>query len=287
MLKILHAADLQFGSPFRARAGEAFLRKAHEVMPHFIVIAGDLTQRAKPMEFRAAWGFLQRLPAVPLIVTPGNHDVPLYRIWERALVPFWNWKRFIPRDLDSVARVAGATIVGLSSASPRRAIVNGRIGRRQLSFARKIFDSVPPGEPRILTIHHHFVPTPDGRGGQPLPGAARIVREIEAMGVELVLGGHVHQTHMAMSGVLDPTRSDDDGIPLIACGTTTSRRGRGPEAGRNSLNVIELEDDVIRVTPYFFQGRETAFQPADSREFSRGPVRGAYGGRTFSGGGGS
>ena len=75
MLTILHASDLQFGKPFRPRAAEAFRNLAFDTMPHLIVVSGDLTQRAKGREFKAAWEFLQRLPTVPLVVTPGNHRV--------------------------------------------------------------------------------------------------------------------------------------------------------------------------------------------------------------------
>ena len=56
MLKILHASDLQLGKPFRPRAGEAFRQLAFDVNPHLIVVSGDLTQRAKRREFRAACG---------------------------------------------------------------------------------------------------------------------------------------------------------------------------------------------------------------------------------------
>src|SRR5688572_32340851 len=39
---------------------------------------------AKPEQFQEARAFVDSIP-VPTIVVPGNHDVPLYRIWERAL----------------------------------------------------------------------------------------------------------------------------------------------------------------------------------------------------------
>ena len=139
-LKILHGSDLQVGKPFRPRAAEAFRRLALEVEPHLIVVSGDLTQRAKQREFRAAWEFLQRLPTVPLVVTLGNHDVPLYRVWERVLLPYWHWSREIPRDRDSVAQVfsrinfflseAGSTIGPLTATvlAGDGAVVNGLFG---------------------------------------------------------------------------------------------------------------------------------------------------------------
>ena len=267
MLTILHASDLQFGKPFRPRAAEAFRNPAFDTMPHLIVVSGDLTQRAKGREFKAAWEFLQRLPTVPLVVTPGNHDVPLYRVFERAVFPFWRWRRHIPRDVDSVARVAGAIIVGLNSAAPYQAIVNGRITGMQLNFARKAFESAPPGGARVLVIHHHFVPTPDGLGGAPMPGAKRILKQIEDMQVDVVLGGHVHQTHFSSSRDILP--GTVAGVPLIATGTTTSRRGRGPERRRNSCNLVEILGDQIQVTPHHFEARGAAFKPGEKVSLRR------------------
>jgi predicted phosphodiesterase len=266
-LKILHGSDLQVGKPFRPRAAEAFRRLAFEVEPHLIVVSGDLTQRAKQREFRAAWEFLQRLPTVPLVVTLGNHDVPLYRIWERVLLPYWHWSREIPRDRDSVAQVAGAMIIGLNSASPLRAIVNGRITGRQLAFARKNFESAAPGGVRVLVIHHPLIVPPGGEFGAPLPGAKRILQKIEAMQVDLVLGGHLHVTHIASSRDLIP--GEGAGVPLITAGTTTSRRGRGGEIRRNSTNVVEVLDDRVNVTPYFFESRGTAFEPGEMISVAR------------------
>lgn len=261
MLKILHASDLQLGKPFRPRAGEAFIQLAFDVNPHLIVVSGDLTQRAKQREFQAAWDLLKRLPSVPLVVTPGNHDVPLYRIWERILFPYWHWHRQIPRDLDSVARVAGAVIVGLSSASPLRTIVNGRISGRQLSFARKNFEDAAPDAVRVLVIHHHLISPPGDEGAAPLPHARRILQQIEAMDVDLVLGGHLHMTNVATSRDLIP--GEGAGVPLITAGTTTSRRGRGKERRRCAANVVDVLEDRIDVTPHLFQPRGTAFEAGD------------------------
>jgi len=267
MLRILHASDLQVGKPFRPRAAEAFRRLAFDVSPHTIVVSGDLTQRAKGREFRAAWEFLKRMPTVPLIVTPGNHDVPLYRAWERIAIPWLNWRRFIPRDLDSAANVAGSTIVGLNSASPYRAVVNGRITRGQLAFARKKFDAAAPGMARILVVHHHFVRPAGGDAHAPVPRARQILKAIEEMKVDLVLGGHIHQTSVTNSRDLVP--GVGTGVPLIATGTTTSRRGRGAERRRNSCNVVEIHDDRIDVIPHYFESGGAAFEPAETIRVAR------------------
>lgn len=51
--------------------------------PDLILISGDLTQRARTHEFRLAKEFIRKLPA-PVLVVPGNHDIPLYDVSSRC-----------------------------------------------------------------------------------------------------------------------------------------------------------------------------------------------------------
>ena len=258
MLRILHGSDLQMGRPFRPRAAKALRQLAFEVDPNLIVISGDLTQRAKVHEFQAAWTFLEELPQVPLIVTPGNHDVPLYRFWERLLVPYRSWNRTIPHDLDSVTVIPGATVVALNSASPWSAIVGGRLTQAQLRFARQSFDSELTEGIRVLVTHHHFVCKSAGGGGRPIPAAPLIINQIEEMEVDVVLSGHLHRMQVAMSRDVVPGKNL--GVPLITAGTATSRRGRGEEEGTNSVNVLDVTEDQIKVTPYLLRNSEQVFE---------------------------
>lgn len=262
---VLHTSDYQCGSPFLPVAADAMIRLAEAVEPDVVVASGDLTQRAKKKEFRQARALLDRLGGVPVVVTPGNHDVPLYRAWERAVCPYRNWRRFAGEALDTVTRLPGATIVALNSSTPRRAIVNGRLSEAQVGFARQAFSGAPASEYRIVVTHHHFVPVPGGEGGRPMPRASKIARAFEEMRVDAVLGGHVHQLHVGTSDQLTgtPRTSGTSPVPFIACGTTTSRRGRGPEQGWNSLCVLRFEDDVVEVTPYRRAPTAPSFEPLD------------------------
>ncbi len=88
MLTILHISDLHFGPPYRQDIGESLLKIAPGLEADIIVASGDFTQRAKPEQFAAAREFLDRLPKLPTIVVPGNHDIPLYRVNERLLSPY-------------------------------------------------------------------------------------------------------------------------------------------------------------------------------------------------------
>ncbi len=269
MLTLVHGSDLQCGKPYRPAVAEAFRAAALSLAPDAVVIAGDLTQRAKTREFREVRHLLDRFGGVPVVVTPGNHDVPLYRFWERLVTPYRNWRRFIGSSLDTVTRVPGAVLVALNSSAPRRAIVGGRIGTGQVELARRTFEAASADEVRVLVTHHHFVPTPDGEGGAPLPNAASLLERFESMGVDLILGGHVHQTHLTTSRALVKWGASAPGIPLVRCGTTASSRGRGPEAGRNSFDVVRVKSEEVEVVSHFFESATGRFEPSGSRTFPR------------------
>jgi 3',5'-cyclic AMP phosphodiesterase CpdA len=273
MLTLLHASDLQYGRPFRLEAAEAFISVAESLRPDVTIVSGDLTQRAKATEFRGVKRVLDRLPG-PVLVTPGNHDVPVYRVWERLLAPYRNWKAFISPELDTVRRHAGATFVVLNSSAPHRAIVNGRLGADQIELARRAFAAAPADDTRVLVTHHHFVPGADPDAGSPMPGAGALAESFESMGVDLVLGGHVHHTHIMTSRALFPDRSGP-GVPLIACGTTTSGRGRGDQIGVNSLNVIRVTERDVEVGPPLLALGAREFTPVDAIVIPRHRAQGA------------
>jgi len=266
-LLIVHGSDLQAGRPYRPQAAEAFVQAARDLRPDLVVVSGDLTQRAKVGEYRTVRALLERLEGLPVVVTPGNHDVPLYRVWERLLTPYRNWRRFISPELDSVTELPGATVVALHTSAPRRAIVAGRLDSAQVAFARRAFAATPPGRLRLLVAHHHFIPTSDGRGGRPIPGAAAHLADFEAAGVDLVLGGHVHFTRIETSRALVP--GSGPGVPIVSCGTTASSRGRAPETGKNSFNVVRVGPDTLEVVSWTSEAEGAPFVPAPPRVLPR------------------
>jgi 3',5'-cyclic AMP phosphodiesterase CpdA len=111
MLTILHISDLHFGPPYLPKVGDALLQAAPSLAPNLIVASGDFTQRAKAKQFAEAHEFLDRLPNVPLVVVPGNHDVPLYRVFERVLAPHVQYRRYISDQLNSVVRIDRKSVV--------------------------------------------------------------------------------------------------------------------------------------------------------------------------------
>ncbi len=274
MLSILHISDLHFGPPYVASVGAALLESATELAPDVIVASGDFTQRAKRRQFEQARRFLDELPDVPKVLVPGNHDVPLYRILERFFKPYELYCEHMHRDLDGLLRLDGAVILWLNSTSPRRAITNGRIHRDQLAFCEEQLRAIPPEVVKIIVAHHHFSPAPDYERDQTMPKARRALDVFVKLGVDVILGGHLHRCYIGNSLDVYAGADREHGIIIAQCGTSTSRRGRGREREKNSFNLIEASPHVLHVTHYLHFEDVHRFEPVSRHSFPRPGRRG-------------
>ena len=210
-IKLLHISDLHFGPPYVPEVGEAALRMASKLKSDAVIISGDLTQRATREQFVSAKQFLDRLPGAPQLVIPGNHDVPLYRIWERMFRPHALYQEIITAELNPVLKIRGAVIAGLDSTAPRSAISNGRIFKRQLDACEQVFRDVPSDYARIVVAHHHFAPAPDHLHDSNMPKAKRAIERFADWKVDMILGGHLHRAYIGNSLDFYPGSHRDKG----------------------------------------------------------------------------
>jgi 3',5'-cyclic AMP phosphodiesterase CpdA len=270
MLTLLHISDLHFGPPYRAQVGQALLDIAPGLGADIIVASGDFTQRAKKEQFAAAREFLNQLPKLPTVVVPGNHDIPLYRIGERLRNPFALYRQFIADELEATLHSAGAVIVSLNSTDPWRRITNGRIKPAQLDYCGRQFAAAPADAVKIVVAHHHFAPAPDyDNQNDAMHGAKAALDRFTELGVEMVLGGHLHRAYIGNSLDVYPSSDRTSGIIIVQCGTSTSQRGRAREREKNSFNLIKIGDDVVRITHYMHFHEMGGFAPVSRHIFPR------------------
>ena len=269
MTTILHLSDLHFGKYFLPRTCEALLSQIDELSPDVIVISGDLTQRAKHREFLAAQNFLKRLPHLPRIIVPGNHDIPLYRIWERLLSPRALYRRYISDTLDNVLHTGNAVFVGLDSTDPYRAVKSGRLSRKQVAFCEQAFNNTSKEIFRVIVMHHHLVPAPTFERTLPMPRSKQILEAMNRMRVDMVLAGHLHRAYIGHSLDVYAGKDRDHGIIIVQCGTTTSRRGRGLEREKNSFNLVTLSAECIQVEHFHYGENSARFFSASKHFFTR------------------
>lgn len=276
MRRLLHISDIHFGPKHLPEVAAGVEVLVAERQPDLVVLSGDLTQRAKPRQFRAARAFVERLRRIaPVLAVPGNHDVPLYRFWERLLLPFGAYRRHFDRELEPIYRDSELIAVGLNSAHGW-GVKGGRIRRPSVAAAVSAFAAAPPGAFRLAVVHHHLVRPPGVDCEHPAWGARAALAALAGCGVELVLSGHLHQ-RLALAPLGAAVE-----IRQLLAGTTTSSRGRGSELGRNSLLWIDVEAlswscEGFLWSPErgrFESQRRDAFRRAGTGAVGREPVAG-------------
>ena len=270
MRRILHLSDVHFGPHHDPEVAEATLALAGERHPDLVVISGDLTQRAKPRQFAAARAWVDRLQALglPTLTVPGNHDVPLYRVWERVLAPFGAYRRYFDRELEPTFEDDALHVAGLNTAF-NWTFKNGRLRLARLRRLGERLATVPPQRCRIVVAHHPLVPAPGFGDRTVLRNATAAARLFAAAGVEMVLSGHLHQAFATGSDEWYPGAGER--FLIVHSGTSTSRRGRGGERRRMTCNWIEVDSDELRVTALRWEPTARRFA---ARHQTRAPRRG-------------
>ena len=271
MLSLLHVSDVHFGPKHLEEPAAAVLELALRRRPAALVVSGDLTQRAKPGQFRAARRWIDASP-VPVVFVPGNHDVPMYRFWERLLAPFGAWRRHFDRDLVRDHRSAGLAVLGVNTAFAWTT-KHGRLRARDLADLERRLAVEEPASFRVVVAHHPLAAGPELHGEPVTRRGGAALGICRRAGVDLVLSGHLHHGFWIET---PPGAGGASGPVALHCGTTCSSRGRAEERGRNSLNWIEIGADRWRIERAFWDPARGEFRPAESYERRRAaPPNGA------------
>ena len=264
---IVHLSDLHFGRVDPA-IPPALLRAVAEAAPDVVAVSGDITQRARIAEFKAAAHFLETLPA-PVLAVPGNHDVPLYNVLLRWLLPLDRYRRYITSDLAPFCEDAEIAALGVNTT---RALTfkDGRINRHQMEAAKRRFAHCRNDVTRIVVTHHTF-DTPDPVGAiaahKVVGRADMAMAGLLLADVDMILSGHLH-----MSGVGETTKRyplPGRAALLIRAGTATSTRRRGQV---NAFNVVRDARPEVAIDCMVWQPDEGRFVAASTERFRRTEV---------------
>jgi 3',5'-cyclic AMP phosphodiesterase CpdA len=257
---IVHLSDLHFGR-VDASLLQPLSGRVRALAPHLLVVSGDLTQRARPAEFRAARAFLDSLPG-PRLVVPGNHDVPLYNVLQRFFRPLAKFRRYISRELEPAHVDEEMAVVGVNTARSS-VFKGGRINKEQIARVRGILCRLPADVTKIVVTHHPF-DLPPGHHSRQLVGRARKAMQMfAACGADLLLSGHLHESHASDTRL----RYQIGGYValVVQAGTATSTRGRGET---NSFNVVHIDRPRVRIERYGWNGHD--FEPHDAAAYEHG-----------------
>jgi 3',5'-cyclic AMP phosphodiesterase CpdA len=261
MRTIAHLSDLHFGRLDHALL-DPLKRCLERLRPDVLVVSGDLTQRARPHEFREARRWLDTLPQ-PQIVVPGNHDVPLYNVFQRFFTPLSKFRRFISSEEQPSYVDGEIAVLGLNTA---RSLVfkGGRVNEEQVERIRSVMCALDQRIVKMIVSHHPF-DLPEDWGDEDVVGRAEMaLKTLAQCGVDVLLAGHVHTSHAGHTTVR--CELADFSALLVQAGTATSTRGRG-EA--NSFNAVVTEDRHIRVERYSWDEAAAHFLLAETERFER------------------
>jgi 3',5'-cyclic AMP phosphodiesterase CpdA len=263
---LMHISDLHAGPPFRLALAEQLAREAHELKPDLLVVSGDFVQRADfTYQWQAIAAYLKTLPE-PRLVVAGNHDVPLFNPYNRLFRSYERYHKYITPDLNPVFERPGLAVVGGCSAHGRT-VDGGYLSREQMAIMERNLNRFPEGTCKVAVLHHHVVNPPGSRHRNMIKNADQAVQLLDRCGVELLLCGHIHVSYVGTT--LDVRPNLRQGTIICQSGTSTSRRGHGREKGKNSYNVIEIDDMVIRIGQHMFLEDAGGFVPVAEHVFPR------------------
>ncbi len=262
-MRLLHISDLHFGPLYDSEVGEKLLERLSEFEKSTLIVTGDMTQRAKRSQFEAARDWLKRAEqhVENIVICPGNHDIALFRVWERVVHPFALYKEFISEDLDQVFYGDKVTVVALNSVRPLSRLVQGKLSSEQFQLTKEAFHRSQDDKLHVLAFHHPLITfqKQDHHPGLDIPW--KTVSGGER--VDLVLTGHLHDSEIEL------IHDEASGRPMLvmSCGTSASKRGRGKDTGRNSFHIIEgTREDLVVKTEYYDRDLKT-FKTATEARF--------------------
>ena len=268
---LAHLSDIHFGRDVDLEQVAVFERLVADLRPDAVILAGDLTQRARHGELQRALVFAETLQRTsPVLVIPGNHDVEWWRSPFGLLGRDRRYRKYrmyfgpelSPRlELPGVVIGSVLTSHGLSFGSMtwnlNDLVVKGHLPKSEAVSLTRYFQSAPPEAARVVVMHHNVLRGAISRrmGLARWKSAQRLLRRT---GADLVLCGHDHQEG---TGQLD-------GVVVIATssGLVKGRiRGHRPAA----FNLITIDERSIAIQHLRWDAENRHFIPSDHARFGR------------------
>lgn len=227
MSVLLQVSDLHFGTEQPA-VMEALVSLAGRLRPDVVVLSGDITQRARQAQFRAARAFVDRLGA-PVLAIPGNHDIPLFNLWARLRHPYAQHIAAFGTNLEPVHDSPDLRVVCVNTTRARRH-KHGEVSAAQVERVASALQGAQPGQLRVVVVHQPVAVTRTEDVQNLLRGhEAALLRWAQA-GADIVMGGHIHLPFVKpLQGLARP-------MWAVQAGTAVSSRVRNGMP--NSVNLL-------------------------------------------------
>lgn len=262
---VLHVSDLHLGA--RNGLDDPALEREiggliDRLSPELVVASGDLTHDGRRDEHEAAAAYLRALGR-PLLVVPGNHDIPPWPPW-RLMRPFQEFERQWGTD-PPLHSSSTLLVAGLNSVNPW-GYQRGKLPAAELDRAAAQLETAEPGALRVAVLHHQLAGTPWRWKKLPLAARTKVLHRLADAGADLIIGGHIHQATVSARRdfeVLDGVSRDC--VLATAPGLGRPRPGRRYEV--RGILVHRWDASSLTVETHIWAGERFAL--AGSRTFPR------------------
>ncbi len=230
---ILHLSDTHFGTE-REHVKDALIELSGELGPDIALFTGDVTQRARAKQFGNASLFLKSLKVDHVIAIPGNHDIPLFNLYQRFFNPYGNFKKTFGKATEPVFETDWVKVIGVNTTRPCRH-KHGEISDSQIENVKNLLLTGNNGQLKIIMVHHPMGVLRKEDSKDILRGERnKALRIFAEAGADLILGGHIHLPYVMPVNRRQP--ADPTSPWIIQAGTAVSKRVRWN--AENSVNVL-------------------------------------------------
>ena len=263
MSVLLQISDPHFGTE-QPLVAEALVAFAKQQRPDLLVLSGDITQRARPAQFKAARAFMDSLGA-PMLAVPGNHDIPLLDVWARLRHPYAAHVAAFGADLEPVHVSPELLVIGVNTTRPWRH-KHGEVSAQQIERVAQILANAVHTQLRVVVVHQPMAVARTQDAPNLLRGHAAALQRWSAAGADIVMGGHIHLPYvMALPGLARP-------MWVVQAGTSVSSRVR--RGVPNSVNLLRwggaLDAGCCQVEQWDFSAASQTFVRCKTSEIRPG-----------------
>jgi 3',5'-cyclic AMP phosphodiesterase CpdA len=264
-------SDLHFGRDVDLDQVAVLEKLIAELRPDAVILAGDLTQRARHGELQRALVFAETLlDTAPVLVIPGNHDVEWWRTPFGILGRdrrYRKYRRYFGPELTPRLELPGVVIGslltshGLSFGSMTWNLndlcVKGHLPRSEAARLTRYFQAAPPETARVAVLHHNVLRGAISRrmGLARWRAAQQMLRRT---GADLILCGHDHQEAVGQI----------DGVVVVS---TSSAHAHGRVRGGrpSAFNLVTIDETSIAIQHLRWDEPNRRFIPSDHARFGR------------------
>ena len=233
MTVLLQLSDPHFGTeqPPVVAALEAL---SLQQRPDLLLLSGDITQRARAGQFRAARTLVDRLGA-PVLAIPGNHDIPLFNLVARVGRPYAGYRKVFGAELEPTHDAPDLLVLCVNTTRWYRH-TNGEVSPAQIDRVADRLASADPRQLRIVVVHQPVAVPRPADAHDLLRGHASALPRWAAAGCDLVMGGHIHLPYVL------PLPGLARAMWAAQAGTAVSSRVR--DGVPNSVNLLRWGRDA-------------------------------------------